>query len=207
MPEIVKVCGITSVADALSAIQQGATALGFIFYSGSPRYIRPQQAALIAACVPPTVLRVGLFVNESPETIRSIAAAVRLNVVQLHGDETPEACAALQDLRVWKGFRIGDGFDAAILASYPCEAFLLDAASKDGAYGGTGRTFPWGKAAEAKRYGRVIVAGGLDGGNVADLIRQVDPWGVDACSRLETQPGVKDPEKLRLYIEAAKSVK
>jgi phosphoribosylanthranilate isomerase len=207
MPEILKVCGITSVADALSSIGSGATALGFNFYSGSPRYVRPQQAALMAACVPPTVLRVGLFVNESAETIRSIAAAVRLNVVQLQGDETPQDCEQLKELRVWKAFRVGDSFDAARLAGYTCEAFLLDAESKDGSLGGTGRTFPWGKAVEAKQYGRVIVAGGLDGGNVADLIRQVDPWGVDACSKLETQPGVKDPEKVRLYLEAAKSVK
>ena len=207
MPEIFKVCGITSVADARFAVDQGATALGFIFYSGSPRYVRPPQAALIAACVPPTVLRVGLFVNEAAETIRSITAAVRLNVVQLHGEETPEACAELQDLRVWKGFRVGDAFDTSRLAAYACEAFLLDAESKDGSYGGTGRTFPWGKAVEAKQHGRVIVAGGLDGGNVADLIRQVNPWGVDACSKLESQPGVKDPAKVRLYLEAAKSVK
>lgn len=207
MPEIIKVCGITSVADARFAVDQGATALGFIFYSGSPRHVRPQQAALIAACVPLAVLRVGLFVNEAAETIRSVAAAVRLNVVQLHGDETPEACAELQDLRVWKAFRISDSFDAARLAAYSCEAFLLDAESNDGSFGGTGRTFPWGKAVEAKQYGRVIVAGGLDGDNVAGLIRHVDPWGVDASSKLESQPGVKDPEKVRLYLEAAKSVK
>jgi phosphoribosylanthranilate isomerase len=94
-----------------------------------------------------------------------------------------------------------------VLANYKCEAFLLDAASKDGTFGGTGRTFPWGVAVEAKKYGPVIVAGGLDGSNVDALIRQVDPWGVDACSRLETQPGVKDPEKVRSYLDAAKSVK
>jgi len=207
MPEIIKVCGITSVADARFAADQGATALGFIFYPGSPRYIRPQQAALIAACVPPTVLRVGLFVNESAETIRSVVAAVRLNVVQLHGDETPSACAELNDLRVWKGVRINGGFDVSRLAAYSCEAFLLDTDAKDGSFGGTGRTFPWGKAVEAKAHGQVIVAGGLDGDNVADLIRQADPWGVDACSKLESQAGVKDPEKVRGYIEAAKSVK
>jgi phosphoribosylanthranilate isomerase len=207
MPEIFKVCGITSIADARFAVEQGATALGFIFYSGSPRYVRPQQAALIAACVPAAVLRVGLFVNETAETIRAVAAAVRLNVVQLHGEETPEFCAGLKDLRVWKGFRVGDGFDTGRLAAYSCDAFLLDAESGDGSYGGTGRTFPWGKAVEAKQYGCVIVAGGLDADNVADLIRQVQPWGVDACSKLESQPGVKHPEKVRLYLEAAKSVK
>jgi phosphoribosylanthranilate isomerase len=207
MPEILKVCGITSVADARHAVEQGATAVGFIFYSGSPRYVRPQQAALIAACVPPAVLRVGLFVNETAQAIRSIAAAVRLNVVQLHGDESPELCADLRDLRVWKAFRISETFDTTRLAAYPCEAFLLDTESNDGSFGGTGRTFPWGKAVEAKQYGRVIVAGGLDASNVAGLIRQVDPWGIDASSKLETQPGVKDPEKVRLYLEAAKSVK
>jgi phosphoribosylanthranilate isomerase len=207
MPEIFKICGITSVADARHAVDRGATAVGFIFYSGSPRYVRPQQAALIAACVPPAVLRVGLFVNESAETIRSIAAAVRLNVVQLHGDESPELCADLGDLRVWKAFRISETFDTARLAAYACEAFLLDTESNDGSFGGTGRTFPWGKAVEAKQYGRVIVAGGLDAASVAELIRHVDPWGVDASSKLEAQPGVKDPEKVRLYLEAAKSVK
>ncbi len=206
MPEILKVCGITSVADARFAADQGATAVGFIFYPGSPRYVRPQQAALIAACLPPGVLRVGLFVNEPAETVRNVAAAVRLNVVQLHGDETPEACAELSELRVWKGIRIGDGFEVSRLAAYSCEAFLLDTDSKDGSFGGTGKTFPWGKAVEAKAYGKVIVAGGLDGSNVADLIRQANPWGVDACSKLESQPGVKDPEKVRSYLEAAKSV-
>lgn len=206
MPEIVKVCGLTSVADARFAADQGATAVGFIFYPGSPRYVRPQQAALIAACLPPSVLRVGLFINETAETVRNVAGAVRLNVIQLHGDETPEACAELSDLRVWKGIRVGDGFDVSRLAAYSCEAFLLDTDTKDGSFGGTGKTFPWGKAVEAKAYGKVIVAGGLDGSNVAELIRQANPWGVDACSKLESQPGVKDPEKVRSYLEAAKSV-
>jgi phosphoribosylanthranilate isomerase len=207
MPEIVKVCGVTSVVDARYAADNGATAVGFVFYAGSPRYVRPPQAAMISACLPPTVLRVGLFVNEPPETIRGIADAVRLNVVQLHGDETPQDCANLADLRVWKAVRIAESFDVAGLAAYSCEAFLLDAESKDGSFGGTGRTFPWGKAVEAKQYGRIIVAGGLDADNVAELIRNVDPWGVDASSKLETNPGVKDHERVKLYVEAAKSVK
>ena len=206
MPEILKVCGVTSVADARFAADNGATAVGFVFYAGSPRYVRPPQAAMISACLPATVLRVGLFVNESPETIRGIVDAVRLNVVQLHGDETPQACAELDGLRLWKAVRIGEGFDTAQLAAYSCEALLLDAESKDGSFGGSGRTFPWGKAVEAKQYGRVIVAGGLDAENVAELIRKVDPWGVDASSKLESQSGVKDPDKVRRYLEAAKSV-
>jgi phosphoribosylanthranilate isomerase len=126
--------------------------------------------------------------------------------VQLHGDETPEVCAELSDLRVWKAFRVSGTFETKRLAAYSCEAFLLDAASEDGSYGGTGTTFPWGVAVEAKRHGKIIVAGGLDAGNVADLIRQVAPWGVDASSKLERQPGAKDPDKVSRYLEAAKSV-
>jgi phosphoribosylanthranilate isomerase len=206
VPEIIKVCGITSVADALHAAAHGATALGFVFYPGSPRYLRPAQAALITACVPAGVLRVGLFVNEPPDVVRNTASVARLDVVQLHGDETPEACAELSDLRVWKAFRVSGMFETERLAAYGCEAFLLDAASEDGSYGGTGTTFPWGIAVEAKRHGKIIVAGGLDASNVADLIRQVAPWGVDASSKLERQPGAKDPDMVSRYLEAAKSV-
>lgn len=203
-PEIIKVCGITSLADGLLAAQQGASAVGFVFYPGSPRHIRVPEAAMIAAAIPRGVLRVGLFVNEPAQQIREVVRAARLDAVQLHGDETAEDCETLGDLRVWKAFRVGQGFSPAVLKQYSCEAFLLDAAAEDGSYGGSGRTFPWPIAREAKQYGRVIVAGGLDGGNVAEAIREVDPWGVDASSKLERKPGVKDPEKVRRYLEAAR---
>jgi phosphoribosylanthranilate isomerase len=205
--EIIKVCGITSVADALVTVQSGATAVGFNFFPGSPRYVSVSAAAGIAAVVPAHVLRVGIFVNEMAEQIRTIARAVRLDVVQLHGDESPEDCIALADLRVWKAFRIGNSFSLSALEPYACEAFLLDGDSAAGLFGGGGRTFPWPIAREAKRWGRIIVAGGLDASNVADAIREVQPWGVDASSKLEARPGVKDPGKVQQYLDAAKSVK
>ena len=205
-PEVIKVCGITSVADAFFAAQHGATALGFVFYQGSPRYIRVDQAAIISAVVPKDVLRVGLFVNETREQVENTARAARLDVVQLHGDETAGYCNALEGFRVWKAFHVREYFQPAMLEAYSCEAYLLDAASTDGTFGGTGRTFPWPVARDAKRHGKIIVAGGLDGDNVAEAIRQVNPWGVDASSKLERKPGVKDHEKVRGYLEAAKSV-
>ena len=205
-PEVIKVCGITSVADAVFAAQHGATALGFVFYQGSPRYIRAGQAAIISAVVPKDVLRVGLFVNEAREQVENTARAARLDVVQLHGDETPGYCNALEGFRVWKAFHVRECFQPPVLDEYACEAYLLDAASTDGTFGGTGRTFPWPLARDAKRHGKIIVAGGLDGNNVAEAIRQVNPWGVDATSKLERKPGVKDNEKVRNYLEAAKSV-
>ena len=205
-PEVIKVCGITSVADAVFAAQHGATALGFVFYQGSPRYVRVDQAAIISAVVPQDVLRVGLFVNEGRGQVENTARAARLDVVQLHGDETPAYCDALEGFRIWKAFHVREYFQPPVLDEYDCEAYLLDAASTDGTFGGTGRTFPWPLARDAKRHGKIIVAGGLDGDNVAEAIRQVNPWGVDASSKLERKPGVKDSEKVRSYLEAAKSV-
>jgi phosphoribosylanthranilate isomerase len=205
-PEIIKVCGITNVADAVFAAQQGATAIGLIFYPGSPRAVRPEEAAVIAAVVPGGVLRVGVFVNESPAQVRAVAAAARLDVVQLHGDETPEMCRGLEGLRIWKAFRVDDRFEADELGLYACEAFFLDAASEDGSFGGSGRTFPWSRAHEAKRFGHVIIAGGLDGDNVADAIAHAAPWGVDASSRLERRPGIKDHDKVKHYLAAARGV-
>lgn len=159
---------------------------------------------MVSAVVPPGVLKVGVFVNEPADSIRSIAAAARLDVVQLHGDEEPADVAALEHLRVWKALAVHEKFDAAELEAYPAEAFLLDAPAGD-AYGGTGRQFPWAKAVEAKRFGKIIVAGGLDADNVAQAIREVDPWGVDSSSKLESKPGVKDAERVREYLAAARS--
>lgn len=202
--EIIKVCGITSVADAAFAAQRGATAVGFVFFAGSPREVRIEMAAMLGAVVPKSVLKVGVFVNEDSARIRATAAAARLDVVQLHGDESAEFCASLKDMRVWKALRVGLDFSAVGLDAYPCEAFLLDA-DIEGGYGGSGQTFPWPIAREVAKVRQVIVAGGLGGDNVAEAIRQVAPWGVDASSRLERKPGVKDPDKVQQYIEAAQA--
>lgn len=206
MLEIIKVCGIVEPFDALAAVQAGATAIGMVFYPESPRFARVDQAAMVSAVVSSAALKVGVFVNETPEQIRTIAEAARLDVIQLHGDEPPNAVAELEGLRVWKALPVGDNFDVAWLDEYDCEAFLLDTA-KAAAYGGSGQTFPWHKAVEAKQSGKkIILAGGLGPDNVAEAIRTVQPWGVDASSRLEESPGRKDAEKVRAYIDSARSI-
>ena len=200
---VIKVCGLTQPADALAAARAGATAIGLIFYRRSPRAVDMRQAALIAAVTPRPILRVGVFVNETADEIRSIVEAVQLDVVQLHGDETAEACLALRGFRLWKALPVTEKFDPASVAAYPVEAVLLDTPAS-GNYGGAGRTFPWSQAAAARELKPVIVAGGLDGSNVAEAIRRTAPWGVDASSKLESRPGVKDPEKVRAYMHAAR---
>ena len=186
----------------MQAARDGATAIGLNFYPGSPRYVNFGMAAMIRAVLPAGLLKVGIFVDEEAERIRITARAVGLDVVQLHGQETPFDCETLAPLRVWKAFRVADEFDPARLAEYSCEAFLLDAAGE--MFGGTGRTFPWGIARAAGRYGKIIVAGGLDGSNVGEAIRQAQPWGVDASSRLERSPGVKDPAKVQEFLNEAR---
>ena len=188
--------------DALQAARDGATAIGLNFYPGSPRYVNFGMAAMIRAVLPAGLLKVGVFVDEEAERIRTTARAVGLDVVQLHGQETPFDCETLVPLRVWKAVRVTEEFEPARLAEYSCEAFLLDAAGE--MVGGTGRTFPWGIARAAAKYGKIIVAGGLDGSNVGEAIRQAQPWGVDASSRLERSPGVKDPAKVQEFLSEAR---
>jgi len=196
--EIIKICGITRVEDALMAIRAGATAIGLNFYPGSPRYLDVGRAAMIAAVAPPSVLKVGVFVDEEIDRIRAVAGAARLDVAQLHGAEPPIDCELLEPCRVWKALQVDEDFNPRLLADYKCEAFLLDTG------GGAGQPFPWALAREAARYGRIIVAGGLDQDNVGEAIRQLAPWGVDASSRLERSPGVKDPERVAAFIQAAR---
>lgn len=197
---LVKVCGITNTEDAMAAVAAGAGALGFNFYPRSPRYVTPEQAAGIGAGVPAGVLKVGVFVNESPARVEEIAREAGLEVAQLHGDEP--AGAVPSGVRVWKAFRVNADFDPAQLDRFPAEAFLLD--TPTAMYGGSGHTFDWARAHGAKA--RILLAGGLDESNVRDAIAAVHPWGVDACSRLESAPGKKDHGRLRRFIAAAHSV-
>ncbi len=195
---IVKICGITHREDALAAAEAGASALGFNFYLGSPRYVTPEAAAAIIGSLPAAVWKVGVFVNESPQQVAAVAASAGLEVVQLHGDAVFPA-----GLRVWRAVPVGPQFRLEQLAAWPqAEAFLLDAASPD-RHGGTGQTFPWEVARGAAH--KVILAGGLDADNVREAIRAARPWGVDACSRLERTPGRKDHARVARFIAAALS--
>lgn len=190
---IVKVCGITNAADARLAAEAGATAIGFNFYAASPRFITVETARGLAAHVPATVLKVGVFVNEAPATVARMVAEAGLDIAQIIGDTAA-------GVRTWKVHRVEPDFAGNLLNEPNAEAFLLDTPSSTG-YGGTGQTFDWSKANIPGK--RIVIAGGLGPDNVAHAIRIARPWGVDACSRLESSPGRKDPGKVRAFVAAA----
>ncbi len=194
----VKICGITNWADAKLAIDAGADALGFNFYPPSPRCVAPAEAWGIIRRLPPFVEAVGVFVNWSFVAVDAIARAVRLGTVQLHGDESPAEVAELAGAHpVIKAFHVRRGFCPSILARYrSADAFLLDGFDW-GRRGGTGKQFDWGIARRAKRYGRIVLAGGLTPENVARAVRDVVPFAIDVCSGIEAEPGRKDPGRLR----------
>jgi len=195
---MVKICGITNRDDAAAAIDDGASALGFNFYPGSPRYVDPDRAQDLIAGLPSPVWKVGVFVNETPERVAAIAQRVGLDVIQLHGDE--RAVDFPSGFRIWKATRVGENFRLSDLDSNPAEAILLDTAS-DKMYGGTGQPFDWTQAAGSKK--RIILAGGLDATNVKRAIATARPWGVDICSRIESEPGRKDRAKMAQFLKEA----
>jgi phosphoribosylanthranilate isomerase len=195
---MVKICGITNQEDAHAAVDAGASALGFNFYRESPRYISPTGASLIAEKLPEGVLKVGVFVDDTPDMIARIALHAGLDVAQLHGGAE---CSAL---RVWRACPIRDSIELDSLNDPSAEAILLDTASVE-LHGGTGLNFRWALAKEAalSTTKKIIVAGGLDEDNVQVAIAEAQPWGVDACSRLESSPGRKDHIRMKKFIRAA----
>jgi len=198
----IKICGITNAGDASAAVEYGADALGFVFYQKSPRNVSVETARAIIESLPPFVTTVGVFVNETVETISRIKAEAGLDIVQLHGEEPASFCTAWP--RVIKALRVSELSDLDALASYDASAYLLDAYSPV-EYGGTGQVFNWDIAIEAKRYGRIILAGGLTPDNVAQAIELVRPYGIDVSSGVEKEKGKKDLNKLRLFIERARA--
>ncbi len=194
---MVKICGITNREDALAAVEEGASAIGFNFYRDSPRYVSPTGAAMIAAKIPASVWKVGVFVDETPDAVAKIALDVGLDIAQLHG------FAEARGMRMWRACHADDSMLIAQVGYEAAEALLLDTPSEE-LHGGTGRTFDWSRARVTGK--KVIVAGGLDASNVQQAIEAAQPWGVDACSRLEKSPGLKDHEKMRQFIKAALGV-
>ena len=201
----IKICGITNLDDALLASALGADALGFIFYARSPRQVDTEAARQIIGQLPPFVAAVGVFVDEAAAVVQEVAARAGLDWVQLHGQESPEYCRNL-GRKVIKGFRIKDEDSLRRLADYQsaAQALLLDTYKK-GQVGGTGEIFDWQLARKAKKYGRIILAGGLTSENVAQAIGTAGPAAVDAASGTEAAPGKKDPAKLRAFFEAVVS--
>ena len=199
----VKICGITNLEDALTAVAAGADALGFVFCPLSPRHVFPEQATEIIRNLPPFVQTVGLFVNEELSTVNKTADLCGLDVIQLHGEETPGYCDSVRR-RVIKAFRVKDITTLDSMIQYRVSGYLLDAWSP-AAHGGTGKTFNWDIAAEAvKKEHRIILAGGLTPENVSVCIRLVNPYGVDVSSGVESAPGKKDADQVRRFINQAR---
>jgi len=185
----VKICGITNRDDAFAAVDAGARALGFIFYSRSPRAATPEALEPWIEELPAEVWRVGVYVNESPATIIEISTRLHLDIAQLHGSETPDVYP--RGIRVWKAIRV-NGTLSAITGDH--EAVLLDGP-------GSGQTFDWNIAATVSQ--PVILAGGLTPDNIRAAIEKTQPWGVDTASGVERSPGYKDRERMKMFIKAA----
>ena len=200
---LVKICGITRLEDAEAAVQAGASAIGFVFWRNSPRWIDPFHAARIRAALPPFVTPVGLFVNQPVDYVNGVAGLVKLGAVQLHGDETP-ADAALIRFPVIKAVPFGgmpqtvDGWSDRVM-------LLLDAHDPV-RRGGTGRTIDWSAAADVAARRLVLLAGGLTPANVAEAVERVQPFGIDVSSGVESAPGRKDHGRIRALFEALQRV-
>ena len=203
----VKICGITNLEDALTALELGADALGFNFYDKSRRYIDPHEAARIIEQVPIDIDKVGVFVNMAKHRIGECVERAGLSAVQLHGDETPECVNDLRScagLRIIKAIRTDPGFEPIQVKNYAADAILLDGYSK-GEYGGTGIAADWESAKATKEFTPALyLAGGLTPENVVYAVKAVRPHWVDVASGVESSPGRKDQDKVAAFIRAAK---
>jgi phosphoribosylanthranilate isomerase len=203
MSVVVKICGITNVEDGLAAAAAGADALGFIFYEQSPRYVPVEKAATVIRDLPAPIVKVGVFVDADEDTVYRAIRECGLNLLQFHGSESPEYCVQF-GLMSMKAFQVRDAQSLTRLTDFKTDAWLLDAYSPN-KLGGTGEKFNWDLAIEARKLGRpIFLAGGLTSENVAEAVRQVEPYAVDVSSGVEASPGKKDYGKVKAFIDAAK---
>jgi phosphoribosylanthranilate isomerase len=198
---ILKICGVTRVGDALHAVREGATAIGFVFWKGSPRYIDPDRAGEIAAALPVTVTTVGVFVNEPAEAIRETARLAGLQMVQLHGDETPAYVEQL-DRPVMRAVTLDTLVETT--KTWPADTTLLLDSTDSSRRGGGRAAVDWPRAAVITRGRRVVLAGGLTPDNIEEAIVTVQPMGVDVASGVESAPGVKDLDKVARFLTNAR---
>ena len=199
----VKFCGLRHKDDIADAVALGVDALGFVFYEPSSRSVAPEDAATLTRAVPAFLTRVGLFVNENAETIKRIFEIAQLNLIQYHGEESPEFCDSV-GLPYIKAFRVQQDMDIrGAMDCYPnASGFLLDAYVK-GQPGGTGERFDWGLI--PRSYAPIILAGGLTPDNAKDAIEQVAPWALDVSGGIESKPGRKDPDKMARFMDACRN--
>lgn len=203
MPVRVKICGITTVADAVAAASAGADALGLMFYAGSPRALTPAAARQITRELPPFLTLTGVFVNPARDEVLRAIGETGIDTLQFHGDESPQFCASF-DLPVIKALRVKDAGSLAALQDFRTRAVLLDA-FVPGQLGGTGARFNWDLAIRARESGhRIILAGGLSPENIRDAVSKVAPFGVDVSSGVESAPGKKDHAKVAEFIRKAR---
>lgn len=201
----VKICGITNLQDALAAVNAGCDALGFIFYKKSPRYIAPAEAAELIRQLPKGMVKIGVFVNSSEKTIKRIAKFCRLDMLQLHGNESVKFCQKFKDHKVIKVFRIKERLDLEKILKYRTFAYLFDTYRKD-SIGGTGKKFDWGVLKYLPCIKQpIFLSGGLSKDNVLEAIKTVHPDWIDASSSLESSPGKKNLRRVKEFIRVAKS--
>lgn len=203
----IKICGIKTLPDARAAVEAGADYLGFNFFPGSVRFIETQEFIAIGAVLKkehPSVKLVGVFVNSSQDEIKTLLGTGMLDLVQLHGDESPEFCKAFRN-KAFKAFRglPKNRFESYVRSEAP--ALLVDAAVS-GSYGGTGVTADWTGVANMAKVYPLFLAGGLNPENVVEALRQVNPWGVDVASGVESSPGKKDKKRMHAFIQAVRSM-
>lgn len=205
MPTRVKICGITRPQDGQAAAAAGAHAIGLVFHPASPRYVSIEQARAIVAALPPLVCVVGLFVDAAAQTIDAVLREVPLDLLQFHGNEPPQACRR-HGRRYLKALHVRPDVDLArAAASYEDAAGLLLDAFVPGVPGGSGQVFDW--AAVPAAWPRpLLLAGGLDAGNVAQAVARLRPWAVDVSSGVETAPGIKDAARIGAFMQAVRQV-
>jgi phosphoribosylanthranilate isomerase len=201
----IKICGITNREDAINACTYRADALGFIFYQQTPRYVTPEAAKHIIENLPRGIIKVGVFVNHDIQAVKDIFEYCGLDLIQLHGDESPEYCKQFPDSLLIKAYSPRSEEDLIIVNKYPVKAILID--SRDsGRYGGTGKTSDWNLAAKLKEMHALILSGGLNIDNILEAMKTVLPHAVDVNSGIEVSPGKKDPDKMKTIIEMVHAI-
>ena len=204
---VIKICGITNKADAVSAASLGVDMLGFVFYNGSKRNVGPAAVRDIINELPPYIAKVGVFVDEKAETVRSIAEDAGLDVLQFHGGESPEFCAQFkEDYKVIKAFRLKTKHDLAPINGYDVDYYLFDTYKPD-AIGGTGEVLNWKLLEDFELLRPAILSGGLNPSNVAAAIEEVLPYGVDVSSGVEIRPGKKDDGAMKRFVEEVRKTR
>tara|TARA_B100000579_G_C22605581_1_gene744754 strand:- start:85 stop:723 length:639 start_codon:yes stop_codon:yes gene_type:complete len=201
---IIKICGLTSLEQALKCSELGADWLGLNCWRRSSRFISKEKVTQIVAGLPKSVTTVGVFVNEPIHSLEEIMLETGMDIAQLHGDESPESCKKIA-IPWFKAFRVSPEFELKSINDYGCKTFLLDSYSKTH-YGGSGQKVDFKVASAASGSGKLILAGGLDPNNVTAAVKIVRPWGVDVCSGVEKEPGNKDLFKVKKFINNVRNI-